>query len=231
MKIKYVFILLLLTFLIRSGPARCQVSSAEPKPASEPPKHTLNQILDNIEKNYAVPGFRADFLQKSTIKAIDITDRASGRIFVMRPNRMRWEYDEPDKQIIITNGNKLWIYRPEDNQVMLGNTPDIFGDGKGAGFLSDMKIIREKFLISLEKSENKFFYILKLLPKHESNDLSKIFLSISKSTFKVMQIITYNSYGDKTRIDLINTIFSREPDPSLFIFAAPEGVDVLTLDR
>ena len=82
----------------------------------------------------------------------------------------------------------------------------------------------------MEKSQNKFFYILKLLPKQESIDLSKIFLSISKSTFKVMQITTYNSYGDKTRIDLINTIFSREPDPSLFIFVAPEGVDVLTLD-
>lgn len=192
---------------------------------------TLERIIEKIEARYQVPGFQADFSQKSTIKAMDITDKAMGRIFVMGPDKMRWEYDEPEKQVIITNNAKLWVYRPEDNQVMVGKAPDFFGDGKGAGFLADISILRKKFNVSLEKSKNKYFYLLKLIPKAGTMELEKIYLSVSRATFKVMQVITYNAYGDKTRIDLLNAVFTQKPDPAIFNFTPPEGVDVLELAK
>ena len=188
-------------------------------------------ILDRLEKTYAGSSFSAKFLQKSTIKAMEITDDASGKVYVRHPGMMRWEYEKPDKQVIITDGFKLWIYRPEDNQVMTGGAPEFFRDGKGASFLSDIKLIRQKFDISMLTPKNDLFYELKLVPLEKTLDVSDIRLSVSKNTFNVTRIVTNNFYGDETRIDLINSEFNANLDDSLFSFKIPEGVDVLQIDE
>ena len=192
---------------------------------------TLEQILDRVEKHYTGKNFQAEFIQESTIKAMDIVDFASGKIFVRYPGMMRWEYEKPEKQIIITDGHKLWIYRPSDNQVLTGSAPAFFSDGKGASFLSDIKLIRQKFKISLENSKEGFFHELKLQPLEKRLDVIDIRLSVTKNTFTVIRIITYNSYGDENRIEFANHQFDVKLDESLFSFEIPPGADVVQLDE
>jgi outer membrane lipoprotein carrier protein len=192
---------------------------------------SLEQILDRVETHYANKSFQANFIQESTIKAMDIVDFASGKVFVRYPGMMRWEYEKPEKQAIITDGHKLWIYRPLDNQVLTGSAPAFFGDGKGASFLSDIKLIRQKFKISLENSSEGFFYELKLLPLEKKLDVTDIRLSVTKGSFTVVRIITYNSYGDENRIEFANHQFDVKLNDSLFSFEIPPGADVLQLDE
>ncbi len=192
---------------------------------------TLEQILDRVEKKYTGRSFQAGFVQESTIKAMDIVDFASGKIFVRYPGMMRWEYEKPEEQIIITDGHKLWIYRPTDNQVLTGSAPAFFSDGKGASFLSDIKLIRQKFKISLENSKEDFFYELKLQPLEKKLDVIDIRLSVTKNTFTVIRIRTYNSYGDENRIEFVNHRFDVKLDESLFSFKIPPGADVVQLDE
>ncbi len=191
----------------------------------------LEQILDRMETQYTNNSFKAEFAQESTLKAMDISDFASGKIFVRYPGMMRWEYEKPDKQIIITDAKKLWIHRPDDNQVMTGSAPAFFSDGKGASFLSDIKLVRRKFKISLEPSKDTFFYELKLQPIEKTLDVNDIRLSVTKNTFTVIRIITYNSYGDENRIELINHRFNVDLDDKLFSFDIPPGVDVLQIEE
>jgi len=191
----------------------------------------LEQILDQMEAQYTNKSFKAEFAQESTIKAMEITDLASGRMFVRYPGMMRWEYDKPEKQVIITDAKKLWIYRPADNQVMTGSAPAFFSDGKGASFLSDIKLIRQKFKISLEPSKDNFFYELKLQPLEKTLDVTDIRMSVTKNTFTVIRIVTYNSYGDENRIELINHQFNATLDNKLFSFDIPPGTDVLQIDE
>jgi len=192
---------------------------------------TLEQILNRVEKHYTGKSFQAEFIQETTIKAMDVVDFASGKIFVRYPGMMRWEYEKPEKQIIITDGHKLWIYRPLDNQVLTGSAPAFFSDGKGASFLSDIKLIRQKFKISLENSKEAFFYELMLQPLEKKLDLIDIRLSVSKNSFTVIRIITYNSYGDENRIEFANHQFDVKLDDSLFSFKIPPGADVVQLDE
>ena len=191
---------------------------------------TLDEILDRVEKRYAGAGFSARFDQVSTIKAMEISDTAFGKIFIKRPGMMRWEYEKPEKQIIVTDGKELWIYRPEDKQVMVGNAPSYFGEGKGANFLSDIKLIRRNFSLTLEKSNRNDYYLLKLLPWKKSFDLSVIYLSISKKTFNVVQIVTLNAYEDETKIKLSNFQFKENLSDLMFRFQPPEGTDIINLE-
>jgi outer membrane lipoprotein carrier protein len=206
----------------------------EVKAASETNQLTVDQILGHVENKYTNSKFAADFIQKSTIKAMNITDMATGKVYIKYPGMMRWEYEKPDRQIIITDGDKLWVYRPEDNQVMTGKAPTFFRDGKGASFLSDVRLIRQKFDISLEPgqpAESDLFHHLKLIPREKTLDISEIRLMVSKQTFNVLQVMTLNFYGDETRIDLINFAFGVDMDDSMFSFTIPQGVDVLQIDE
>ena len=191
----------------------------------------IEQVLDRMEAQYTDRSFKAEFAQESTLKAMDITDFAAGKMYVRYPGMMRWEYEKPEIQVIITDAKKLWIYRPADNQVMTGSAPAFFSDGKGASFLSDIKLVRQKFKISLEPSMDNFFYELKLQPLEKTLDVTDIRLSVTKNTFTVVRIVTYNSYGDENRIELINHQFNVKLDDQLFSFDIPPGTDVLQIDE
>ena len=201
-------------------------------PASADQKASqVDQILSGIEHRYAGKGFSASFFQESMLKAMQISDTAEGRLTVKRPGKMRWEYTVPDEQTIVTDGQSLWIYRPEDNQVMVGTAPDFFGQGKGAAFLSDIRLVRKGFTIKLLPAENPAYQRLHLTPKKPTPELAEIILSVDKKTFQVDQVTTYNAYGDETRIVLSDYRFNIDPPDSLFTFEIPDGADVVYMDK
>ena len=224
------FILLFLFFFTGQMVFASQLSS-NTAPIPDDLSLSLDEIIARVEKRYSVPGFSAQFSQTSIIKAMDITDTASGTAFFKRPGKMRWEYETPERQMIITDGSTLWVFRPDDNQVMIGKAPSFFKGGKGFGFLSDMKEIRQKFNMILEKKSPEGFFVLKLLPREKTYDVVQILLTISKSTFDVVEIVTYNSYGDETQFVFSHIQFKQKIDDSLFHFNIPKDVEVLHLDE
>jgi outer membrane lipoprotein carrier protein len=220
--VKSVQILILLAAVVVTAlPAAVRADSMPP----------LDYILKELEKRYTGSQFSADFLQESTIKAMEITDFASGRVYVRYPGMMRWEYEKPERQAIITDGHKLWIYRPLDNQVMTGNAPVFFRDGKGASFLSDIRLVRQKFTITLHPPEGEYLYELRLVPREKTLNISQIRLYVVPRAFTIARIVTLDDYGDDTRIDIVNPQFNVELDPALFKFDIPKGADVQKIDE
>ncbi len=229
--------------------ATAPVEKADAQKQSYPAGNkTLDEILDGLEARYSSPGFTARFSQESMLKAMDISDSASGSLAIKRPGMMRWEYETPEPQTIVTDGDQLWIHRPDDNQVMVGKAPAFFKDGKGAGFLSDMNVLRDKFAISMDIGEaNKDMfrsdsgdesssgsgdgYYLKLVPEDKNLDLAAIFLAVDKESFEIEKIVTLNAYEDETRIRITDYRFGADLKNDLFRFAIPEGADVLEMEE
>lgn len=239
---KWKWLIPILGICILSGfqPAFCEEPVQKPETASVNASSSLEEIITGIENRYSGDGFTARFTQQSTIKAMDITDTAEGKLFVKRPGMMRWEYETPEEQVIITDGELLWIYRPVDNQVMIGEAPNYFGEGKGASFLSDIRKIRDNFDISIdqekkpEKNQDKEDYkyvILKLIPHEKKLDLASIYLAVSKDDYQVDQVTTYNAYEDETVIRMFDYQFDQNIDDSVFTFEAPEGADVIQIEE
>lgn len=208
------------------------VASSEKSDLDAAPRPiALEEVIDKIESRYTGSDFSARFDQRSTLAAMQISDTASGKVFFKHPGMMRWEYIKPDPQTIITNGEDLWIYRPLDNQVMVGKAPAYFGGGKGASFLSNIQHIRVHFDVSLETADPEGFHILKLLPKQKRADLSEVFLHMEARSAVVVRIVTRNAYGDETRIQLTGHRFGQNLNKSMFHFVIPKQTDVLQLDE
>ncbi len=221
-----IILMALMAFLLSGA----TVSAAD-KPSDSNKNITLEDILKKVEKRYTLSGFTAGFFQSSTLKALNITDTAVGKISIKRPGKMRWIYEAPERQSIITDGTRLWIYHPDDNQVMLGVAPSYFGGGKGASFLTDIREMRATFDITLETPDVPDRYKLKLVPKQKSVDVTHVSVWIAKKTWEVREVATYNTYGDETRMEFSHIEFIDDlPDP-LFMFTIPDGTNVVQLDR
>ncbi|MCD6586499.1 MAG: outer membrane lipoprotein carrier protein LolA [Desulfobacteraceae bacterium] len=191
---------------------------------------SAQQIIEKLETRYNAADFSAHFSQESTLKALDITDTAAGKVWFKHPGMMRWEYERPEKYAIISDGKNLWIYRPEDNQVVIGDAMAYFGNGKGASFLSNFKLVQDAYIVSVSEPAKEDQYTLKLVPKQKQMDLSAIFLNIDTKSFDIKSVLTLNDYGDETRIEFSDLIFDNL-DVSLFNFRIPPGADILKLDE
>ena len=190
-----------------------------------------DEIMDRLEARYNVQGIFVRFHQSSTYKALDITDSAEGQIYIKPPGRMRWEYETPEKQFYITDGKLLWVYRPDDNQVMMGNATTFFGEGNGGAFLSDITTIRKYFSIELISDDPEGYYELKLTPNTPSGNVQVVYLTVSKQTFNIFQVVTENGYGDETRLTFETPEFNQELPDELFTFSPPEGAEIVLLDE
>jgi outer membrane lipoprotein carrier protein len=198
-------------------------------PVSSGTALSLEEVIANMEARYGQQGFACTFFQTSTLKALEITDSATGRIFIKRPGRMRWEYDTPDKQIIVSNGETLWIHRPDDNQVMIGKAHTFFSGSRGAAFLSDITQIRSHFNIVLTTRGETLEYLLTLVPKKPTDEVKTVSLAVSKKTFDVVRVTTYNAYEDETQLIFNDLQFHDDLDDALFNFSPPEGAEILEI--
>lgn len=211
-------------------PAISQAVPAESSPSVSDDTNSADRILKSLEDRYAGTSFSVDFRQESTLEAMDITDTATGRAWFKHPGKMRWEYRKPEKHIIISNGQELWIYRPEDNQVVKGSASEFFGSGKGASFLADFQIIRKAFnLTTIDVKENR--YRLKMTPIRKQIELAAIYLEINKGNLNIEKVVTENRYGDLTRIFFDNLEFNPEMPIDLFEFSTPSGADVIEMEE
>ncbi len=190
-------------------------------------------IINRVQQRYAAGDFEADFFQESHLKAMEMVDTAKGHLYFGRPGTMRWHYQAPDEYFIISDGETVWIYRPEDNQVMVGRAADYFGDAKGADYLSRPGHLTRDFVLSLapEELQEEELYVLRLVPKKEMPGLTELYLFISKEDFDIAKAVTLNSFGDRTVLRFDNYQFSRGLNPSLFSFKIPNGADVLRLEE
>jgi len=189
----------------------------------------LEKLLNRIEKKYSNRDFSVDFTQISNLKAINVTDKAYGKAFFRYPGRMRWKYQFPEKNEIITDGDNLWIYRPGENQVVKGKSKNFFITGSGGAFLSDISMMRKFYRLSIEKSDNSFIDLL-MIPKKKMPDVASIHIRILRGNYEINRIITSNIYGDTTELEFSNIKF-KKLDDSLFKFIIPAGTDIILMNK
>jgi outer membrane lipoprotein carrier protein len=189
----------------------------------------IDQFLDGLEKRYSKNEFIADFSQVSKLKALGIDETASGKAMFSHPGKMLWEYFEPQQHQMITNGKMLWIYRPDQNQVMVGKAENYFKEGSGGAFLSDISIVRERYIISINKNKETFFE-LKLIPKIKTPEIQSVLIVVSKQDYNIEKLITSNIYEDTIEIEFHNIEF-KDIDSNAFEFSIPENSSVINLDN
>ncbi|MBW1987976.1 MAG: outer membrane lipoprotein carrier protein LolA [Deltaproteobacteria bacterium] len=210
-----------------------------PGPAQEPPgdQHPSPlAILEKVRAAHEEKTLCADFFQKSVLSGMGMEDTASGTVCFRHPDKMRWEYEKPERQVVVSDGKTLWIWRPADNQVMKGDAEKLLGPGQGGSFFSDPAVLKEAFDVSMageqwvKENGAEGTWALKLVPKNPRPEFSLLYILVDKETNRVARTVSCNPYGDSTTIRFSN-FSSPGLSPGYFSFAPPAGADVLRMDQ
>ena len=147
----------------------------------------------------------------------------SGQLALKRPGQLRWHTDAPLEQLLVSDGQKVWLYDPDLEQVTiqaldqrLTHTPALLLSG-------DVSQIRESFEITHKEAGDVVDFILK--PKSSDTLFDSLRLSFRGGVINDMQLI--DSVGQRTNILFLGVKMNEILNPDQFTFEIPEGVDVI----
>ena len=147
----------------------------------------------------------------------------AGELSLKRPGLFRWHTDAPAEQMLVSNGQKVWLYDPDLNQVTiqvldqrLTHTPALLLSG-------DVSKISENFTVTHKEGGSVVDFILK--PKAKDSLFDNLRLSFRNGVINDMQLV--DSVGQRTNILFLGVKMNETLDASQFSFQVPAGADVI----
>ena len=186
----------------------------------------LKDALAKVQSRYeSTKTMEADFRQTVESPTLAAPLKTSGKVAFEKPNRMRWDYEPPDQQTIVGDGQSLWLFQPDMNQVIKAPLGEAFQASTPLTFLSGLGSLERDFDTSLEK-ETPDSWVLKLVPKKDSA-LGVLGLTVRKSDASIAEARITDSVGTVTKIAFSNEKRNGKIDAARFTFTPPPGVDVV----
>lgn len=221
----------------------------------------LSDVVKTLEAPFqsgTVPGaaiddFEADFFQESHLVSLDRTQRGRGRVMVRFDRRrservpramFRWEYRQPTTQEIVSDGRTLWVYLPENRQVI--QTDIEFTSQSRPGdpvtFLTGLGNLSRDFNIAwaTPNRDVEGNWVLELEPRRVSPMIRRLLLVVDHEAvyelvsqgktgqrFPLLSSTVFDPSGNRTIIEFSDIVSNRGIPSSRFDFLLPAGVEVL----
>jgi outer membrane lipoprotein carrier protein len=178
---------------------------------------------------------KADFTQVVTSPAKDgQTPRvktSTGQFEFARPNRFKFVYVKPFAQTIVADGQTLWLYDVDLNQVTSRQQSQALGSTPAALIASaaDVKALQADFTLTDAPDKDGLSWVL-ATPKAKDGQLQSVRVGFRTSdaevsTLEVLEIL--DSFGQRSVLTFVG--FQRNPvlPTKSFEFKPPAGADVL----
>ena len=166
---------------------------------------------------------RADFEQKVHGRDGRVTQESSGSFVFQRPGRFRWTYAKPVDQLIVGDGERVWIYDRDLNQVTvrklsraLGSTP--------AALLAGASEVEAAFELRDAGLRDGLEW-LEATPKEREAGFERVRMGFGASGLQAMELVDH--FGHTTVLRFSNLQRNPKVDPAEFRFEPPNGADVL----
>ncbi len=176
----------------------------------------LDKFLANTQT------MQANFQQTLRTHDGEVLQQTEGKFYLNRPGKFRWNYQSPYEQIIVSDGDRIWIYDVELQQVTvqkqsagLPATP--------MALLEDGSKLYQSFNV-FPLDEQNGVYRLKLQSKTKESDFAEIVIGLDAKGLRFMQL--HDQFEQVTDIVFSDISTNTKLSEDIFKFIPPEGVDV-----
>ena len=149
--------------------------------------------------------------------------RSSGTMALSRPGRFRWQTKNPMEQLVLADGQHLWVYDVELEQVTIKKQEKGLG-GTAALFLSGYgdTVTRDFDVTTYTKGNKAYFDLHSKSSKANFQRINLVFVGNELSGLEL-----YDQLGQHTDVTLSKIKNNLTLAPALFKFKTPKGVDVV----
>lgn len=165
----------------------------------------------------------AEFRQSLFTAESEAAQVSEGRLMIKRPGRFRWEYVEPPGQLVVGDGQRVWMYDEDLEQVTVRPVDETLR-GTPAMLLSGQATLDETFeVLDSYEQEGRTWVVLR--PRSGSPEFESLRIGLVNGSLDRMEL--RDSLGQSTRIEFIGLRIDPVLDDSLFQFVPPAGADVI----
>jgi len=208
-------------FVAIAAPVR-SAAAAAPSAATGDLKH----VLDRLQHHYRITNsFSAKFSEEiATVGAPKRTRQ--GTVSFRKPGRMRWDFQTPEAQTIVSDGETLYNYDPDLNQVIETPLRQALKSSSATSFLLGMGNIKRDFNAAFATPAPPTGRIDLILDAKTGG--YKIEVGLDPNSYNLITLTLTDQLGDTTKIDFSDVRDNVELPDSMFAFKAPPGADVVT---
>jgi len=152
-----------------------------------------------------------------------VLEDTSGSVAMQRPGRFRWNYEAPFERVIVSDGEKVWLYEADLEQVTIRRLSSGIGDTPAA-LLTGKESVLDRFKVDKSWTEDGLA-LVRLLPRSADSDFASVTLGFDGSALR--RLLLDDRLGQQTRIDLTAVRINPRLAPDLFRFLPPPGADVI----
>jgi len=173
------------------------------------------------QRHHDIRDMKARFVQTyaSSMLGREVVER--GTLALKPPGRMRWEYEQPEKKLFVSNGKSAYFYVPEDKQVI---TFDATGDrGVAVQLLSGRSDLLTEFQVfAVPGLPNQ----LRLVPKDKEAEIREAVIE-AEASGRIRRLEILDLQGNRSEYRFENVQENVGLSDSLFEFKVPKGVEVV----
>ncbi len=181
-------------------------------------ERSLDEMLQGLQS------MRGDFKQVLIDQGREVLERASGEMWIKRPGRFRLEYTAPYEQLYVADGEKVWMYDKDLEQVTVRPLDDALGTTP-ALLLTGSEPLSQRFVVT-DEGRTEGLHWFELRPKQGDGAFDHLVLGLTDAeTIEVMEMV--DSFGQTTRLSFSQVERNVELPDAAFHFTPPAGVDVV----
>ena len=166
----------------------------------------------------------AEFSQTVSAKSGRKPQVSGGSFSFSRPGKFRWIYDKPYYQLLVSDGEKLWIHDRDLNQVTVKRVGNALGSSPAA-LLSGDNAFEKNFAVKDAGSADGLEWI-EATPNQQDGNFERVRIGFKDNLPRAMEL--RDSFGQTTQLRFSGIQANPALDASQFRFTAPPGADVVS---
>ena len=195
----------------------------------------VREVVKQLQMRYEkTTDLQADFSQKTKSEGFERPVTSSGKVYIKKPGRLRWDYLDPATEQIYVNQDDVKVYVPEHKQVLVGKLTHMAASKAPLELLQGAAKLDESFEIEPTKGRERGatgLPLLTLIPKakeHESTqNLQKIVLEVFPKTYYIRTVSLYEVSGNVATFEFSNLKPNLGVGNEVFDFKTPPDVEVV----
>ncbi|MEK7991453.1 MAG: outer membrane lipoprotein chaperone LolA [Thiotrichaceae bacterium] len=167
---------------------------------------------------------QADFIQRLYADTGELLEETEGQMSIQRPNHFRWAYQVPYQQLIVADGQSVWIYDEDLEQVTIKDFDTALGKTPALLLTSSQLRVEQDFNVIKLDSQSEYTR-LQLEPKGEDTQFEKIILTLDGTELRGLDLV--DNLDQTTTMHFKNMKRNSRLDKKLFRFIPPEDADII----